>query len=84
MFSAANSQQTSNRNAAAAEDEDEEDNPYMITEEMLRDRLNKQSTGKLRTQLYATLIGKFGNISVILKNLRSSTKLIFRLHLRAK
>lgn len=41
-----------------AEEEEEEDNPYTITEDMLRERLTKRSTGKKRTQVYAAIMGK--------------------------
>lgn len=40
------------------DDDEEEDNPYTMTEEMLRDRLSKRSTGKKWTQVYAGFMGK--------------------------
>lgn len=38
-------------------DDEEEDNPYTITEEMLRERLKKRGSGRLGHQIYAAVMG---------------------------
>lgn len=44
--------------STAKDDSSEEDNPYTITEDMLRERLHKKSHGKMKTQILAAIIGK--------------------------
>lgn len=39
------------------DDEIEEDNPYTITEEMLRERQKNKSSGKFSRQFYAAFLG---------------------------